>query len=372
MSVPLSILDLSPVSAGSDVATALRNTVDLAQHAERWGFHRYWVAEHHFVSVAGSAPAVLIGQIAAATNTIHVGAAAVQLGFTTASAVVESFGMLAAFHPGRIDLGVGRSAQLRTEAQRQPSGKPVRHTEWRDIGGVVVPPPVDVGALLRSERLQATTALLQQPGAVAPDFADQVADILAMIDGTHTASGFDVHAVPGERSGLVPWVFGSSKGQSARVAARFGLPFVASYHITPATALDAIDLYRNAFEPSAALTRPYVVVSADVLAAEDSATAHRLAASFGHWVYSIRAGGGAAPYPDPETVPPLTDEQQAAVLDRTATQFVGDPASVVERLTTLQRVTGADELVITSVAHDHADRLRSHQLIAREWGATPF
>ncbi len=157
-----------------------------------------------------------------------------------------------------------------------------------------------------------------------------------------------------------------------RHGGRLPVDSAARASFTPATALDAIDLYRNAFEPSAALTRPYVVVSADVLAAEDSATAHRLAASFGHWVYSIRAGGGAAPYPDPETVPPLTDEQQAAVLDRTATQFVGDPASVVERLTTLQRVTGADELVITSVAHDHADRLRSHQLIAREWGATPF
>ncbi|AQA03823.1 luciferase family oxidoreductase [Mycobacterium sp. MS1601] len=368
MSVPLSILDLSPVSAGSDAPTALRNTVDLAQHAEVWGFSRYWVAEHHFVSVASSAPAVLIGQIAAATNTIHVGAAAVQLGFTTAGAVVESFGTLAAFHPGRIDLGVGRSGQLRTEAQKKQTPKPVPSTEWREVGDVVVPPPFDVAAFLRGERLRATTALLQQPEAVAPDFADQVADILAMLDGTHTVSGFDVHAVPGECSGLVPWVFGSSSGQSAQVAGRFGLPFVASYHITPATALDAIAAYRNAFRPSAALAQPYVVVSADVLAADDSATAHRLASSFGHWVYSIRAGGGAAPYPDPASVPPLTDEQRAVVLDRTATQFVGDPAEVTARLTALQRVAAADELVITSVAHDHADRLRSHQLIAEQWG----
>jgi len=109
MSVPLSILDLSPISEGSDAASALRNTVDLAQHAEQWGYRRYWVAEHHFVSVASAAPAVLIGQIAAATTRIRVGAAAVQLGQTTAIATVESFGMLEAFHPGRIDLGVGRS-----------------------------------------------------------------------------------------------------------------------------------------------------------------------------------------------------------------------------------------------------------------------
>ncbi len=116
MTVPLSILDLSPISEGTDAATALRNSVDLAQHAEQWGYKRYWVAEHHFVAVASSQPAVLIGQIAAATNTIRVGAAAVQLGQTTAIAVVESFGILDAFHPGRIDLGVGRSGQRRREA----------------------------------------------------------------------------------------------------------------------------------------------------------------------------------------------------------------------------------------------------------------
>src|SRR5436305_7336962 len=125
MSVPLSILDLAPVSEGSDAATALHNTVDLAQHAEQWGYKRFWIAEHHFVAVASAAPAVLIGQIAAATNTIRVGAAAVQLGYTTAVAVVESFGMLDAFFPGRIDLGVGRSGQRRaeegkTEKPREP------------------------------------------------------------------------------------------------------------------------------------------------------------------------------------------------------------------------------------------------------------
>ena len=118
-----------------------------------------------------------------------------------------------------------------------------------------------------------------------------------------------MHAVPGERTALTPWVFGSSKGQSAQVAGANGLPFVASYHITPATALDAIDAYRAAFKPSAALSEPYVVVSADVVVADDTATARHLASSYGHWVYSIRTGGGAAPYPDPDTGEPLTDEQ---------------------------------------------------------------
>ncbi|MFG1933129.1 LLM class flavin-dependent oxidoreductase [Mycobacterium sp. NPDC048908] len=370
MTVPLSILDLAPISQGSDTATALRNTIDLARHAEQWGFKRYWVAEHHFVAVASSSPAVLIGQIAAATDTIRVGAAAVQLGQTTAIAVVESFGMLDAFYPGRIDLGVGRSGQRGREAVKAGGRKPKKspRTEWLDVGGVVVPPPFDMSVLMRNPRVRATMSVLQQPGAVAPDFDEQVADILAMLGGRYVIDGIDAHAVPGEGSGMVPWVFGSSKGQSARVAGARGLPFVASYHITPATALDAIDVYRDVFRPSAALTEPYVVVSADVVVADDSATARHLASSYGHWVYSVRAGGGAAPYPDPDTVEPLTAEQAELVKDRTATQFVGDPDEVADKLQTLQRVTAADELVITSVTHCHADRLRSHELIAKRWG----
>ena len=126
MSVPLSILDLAPISEGCDAASALHNTVDLAQHAEQWGYKRYWIAEHHFVAVASSSPAVLIGQIAAATDRIRVGAAAVQLGQTTAVAVVESFGMLEAFHPGRIDLGVGRSGQRRREALKDGESRPTK------------------------------------------------------------------------------------------------------------------------------------------------------------------------------------------------------------------------------------------------------
>ncbi len=187
MTVPLSILDLAPISEGSDAATALRNTVDLAQHAEQWGFKRYWIAEHHFVAVASAAPAVLIGQIAAATERIRVGAAAVQLGQTTAVAVAESFGMLDAFHPGRIDLGVGRSGQRRREALKDKDGppKPKPPTEWRDVGGVVVPPPFDISALMRNPRLRARMSVLTQPEAVPPDFADQVGDILAMLDGSY-------------------------------------------------------------------------------------------------------------------------------------------------------------------------------------------
>jgi len=367
--VPISILDLAPVSEGSDTATALRNTIELAQCAEQWGYRRYWIAEHHFVAVASAAPAVLIGQIAAATNKIRVGSGAVQLSHTTAAAVVESFGMLDAFYPGRIDLGLGRSAQRRItkpKGPRPPRPEPSR--EWREVDGVVIPPAFDLRGLLGSGRVRATMSILQQPEAVAPDFEEQLGDIIAMLAGNYEVDGIDLHAVPGDGAALTPWIFGSSKGRSAEVAGALGLPFVASYHITPSSALDAIDAYRDAFVPSATLARPYVVVSADIVVADDTATAKQLASSYGQWVYSIRAGDGAIPYPDPDNCAPLTDEQLAVVKDRIATQFVGNPDEVAERLHTLQRATSADELVITSVTHRHQDRLRSHELIAKRWG----
>lgn len=368
---PLSILDLAPISAGGDATTALRNTIDLAQHAEQWGYKRYWLAEHHFVAVASSSPAVLIGQIAAATTHIRVGSAAVQLGHTTAIAVVESFGLLDAFYPGRIDMGLGRSGQRRKEAVASSTPQPQRRSgPWREVDGLVIPTPFDLTELMKSRRLRAQGSVLVQPSAVPADFADQIADIEAMLDGTYSVNGHELHAVPGEHAQLTPWIFGSTKGQSAQVAGARGLPFVASYHITPGTALDAIAAYREAFRPSRYLTRPYLVVSADIVVSDDNSTARHLASGYGHWVHSIRSGQGAMPYPDSGICAPLTEDQLALVADRTATQFVGDPDEVAERLEVLGRVTDADELVITSVTHRHADRLRSHELIAKRWGLT--
>ncbi len=369
---PLSILDLAPISAGSDAATALRNTIDLAQHAERWGYRRYWLAEHHFVAVASSSPVTLMGQIAAATKRINVGSAAVQVGHTTALAVVESFGILDALYPGRIDMGLGRSGQRRHEAGTSsfPATSERARPRWREVDGLVVPTPFDQTPLMKSERIRAQASVLAQPCAQPPDFAEQLADIEAMLDGTYTVNDHELHAVPGEHAQLTPWIFGSTKGQSAEVAGARGLPFVASYHITPGTAIDAITAYRNAFRPSARLPEPYVVVSADVVVAEDSATARHLASGYGRWVHSIRSGQGAIPYPDPDFCEPLTDDEQALVADRTATQFVGNPDEVADRLELLRRVTEADELVITSVTHRHVDRLRSHELIAKRWGLT--
>lgn len=366
--VPLSVLDLSPVSEGSSVPEALRNTIDLARHVEAWGYRRYWVAEHHFVAVASSAPDVLIGAIAAATRTIRVGAAAVQLGHNTAIGVVESFGTLDALYPGRIDLGLGRSGQRRAEALAgaAPETAP-RATEIRD--GLIIPPPFSPAKLLSSSRSAASVGILQRPGAQSPDFAQQVEDILAFLDGTYTApDGTDLHASPGEGADLELWVFGSSAGPSAELAGRLGLPFGANYHVSPGTTVEAVEAYRAAFRPSSILRKPYVVVSADAVVADDDATARELASTYGHWTHSIRSGHGAIPYPNPDTTPPLTDEERALVDDRIVTQFVGSPSTVAERLDTLRRVTDADELVVTSVTHGHEDRLRSYELLAREWG----
>ncbi|WP_040792519.1 LLM class flavin-dependent oxidoreductase [Nocardia paucivorans] len=369
MTVPLSILDLSPISAGSDARQAIRNTIDLARHAEAWGYRRYWVAEHHFAAVASSAPTELIALIAAATETIRVGSAAVQAGHHTSASVVEAFGTIDALYPGRLDLGLGRSAHRFSEIRTgtSPVAGPDRPTVVRD--GVVVPPPFTPAQIQDTSRLVATMAALQLPGAEPLDYTRQVEEIRALLAGTHTTpDGIDLHAVPGEGAQVQLWLFGSSGGESAQLAGRLGLPFAANYHVSPGTILETVDAYRAAFRPSEHYPEPYLVVSADVVVAEDDETARHLASTYGHWVYSIRSGAGAAEYLDPDTAPPLTEQQRRLVHDRVITQFVGTPASVAARLDALQRLTGADELVVTSVTHRHEDRLTSHRLLAREWG----
>ncbi|MET8652332.1 MULTISPECIES: LLM class flavin-dependent oxidoreductase [Nocardia] len=376
MSVPLSILDLAPVSAGSTPQQALRNTVELAQRAEEWGYHRYWLAEHHFVAVASSSSITLIGLVAAATSRIRVGSAAVQVGHHTSASIVEAFGTIDALYPGRLDLGLGRSGHRRAQFGSEPShpkvGRPVVDTvtgRTRIVDGVVVPPPFEPGRIVDRTKFLASVHALQQQGAQPPEFSDQVDEVLALLDGTYTTpDGVALHAVPGEGAQVQVWLFGSSGGASAQVAGSLGLPFAANYHVSPGTSLEAVEAYRAAFRPSRYLSEPYVVVSADVVVAPDDATARHRASTYGHWVHSIRSGAGAVEYIDPDTATPLTADQRRLVDDRLATQFVGSPATVVERLSALRRVTGADELLVTSVTHDHEQRLESHRLLADAWG----
>ncbi|MEU6432276.1 LLM class flavin-dependent oxidoreductase [Microbispora sp. NPDC046973] len=377
--VPLSILDLSPIPSGSGAGDALRNSIDLARHAERLGYLRYWVAEHHFAAgVASSAPAVLIGLIAAATDHIRVGSGAVQLGHQTPVAVVEQFGLIDALHPGRIDLGLGRSGQRRAEIvaaapQAPQPARPAVPRESRVVDGLLIPPPFSFAELARSPQLALQAALLQQPGALTPDFADQVDEVIAFLDGTYRSpDGIAAHAVPGEGAEVELWILGSSGGQSAQVAGERGLPFAANYHVSPASVLEAVEAYRDAFTPSKVLSEPYVVVSADAVVAEDDATARELAKPYGLWVRAIRSGQGAIPYPTPEEADAhvWSEADRELVADRVDTQFVGSPETVAERLRVLQRVTGADELLVTTITHGHAERVRSYELLAEAWHGT--
>ena len=405
---PLAVLDLVPISSGSSAAAALRNSIDLAQTAERLGYARYWFAEHHLnPGVAGTSPAVVLALTAAATTTIRIGSGAVQMGHRTALATVEEFGLIDALHPGRLDLGLGRSGgrppggsgtgpggiggAARGDGGREPSmleGSPPESSGGP--GGIappegaatlspktvaarnrlLIPPKFDLRRLLGSPRIAMQKGLLQLPGAQSQDYGEQVGDVLALLRGTYRSpDGVPGRAVPGEYAQVQVWILGSSGGESAEAGGSNGLRFAANYHVSPATVLEAVDGYRAAFRPSADLDRPYVSVSADVVVAEDEETARELATGYGLWVRSIRSGAGAINFPTPQEARQhtWTDADRELVADRVDTQFVGSPSQVADKLEQLRDATEADELLVTTITHDHADRVRSYQLLAEEW-----
>jgi alkanesulfonate monooxygenase SsuD/methylene tetrahydromethanopterin reductase-like flavin-dependent oxidoreductase (luciferase family) len=374
-STPLAVLDLVPIPSGSTAADALRNSIDLAQQAERFGYARYWFAEHHLSpGVAGTSPAVVLALTAAATSVIRIGSGAVQLGHRTALSTVEEFGLIDALHPGRLDLGLGRSGGRPPEQYLTavpPSGTSATEVSGgRTPNGLLIPPRYSPEALLKSPRFALQRKLLQLPNAQPQDYGEQVDDILALLRGNYVSpDGVRARAIPGEGAAVQVWILGSSGGQSADVAGRNGLRFAANYHISPATVLEAADGYRAAFRPSAELDRPYLSVSADVVVAESEAAARELATGYGLWVRSIRTGEGAIEFPTPDEARShiCSEEDRALVADRVDTQFVGSPKQVAGQLEQLRDATGADELIITTITHDHADRVRSYQLLAQEW-----
>ena len=388
---PLAVLDLVPITSGGSAGGALRASIDLARHAERFGYARYWFAEHHLnPGVAGASPAVALALTAAATSTIRIGSGAVQLGHRTALSVVEEFGLIDALHRGRLDLGLGRSGGGPPDGDRgreHDGGRGREHDGGRDreprhVGathvvdgrapnGLRIPPRFRAERLLASPRFELQRKLLQQPGAHAQDYSEQIDDILALLRGSYrSADGVEAHAVPGEGAAVQVWILGSSGGESAKVAGSNGLRFAANYHVSPATVLEAVEGYRSAFRSSAELDRPYISVSADVVVAQDEAVARELAAGYGPWVHSIRSGAGAIAYPTPDESRAYVwpEAGRALVADRVDTQFVGSAQQVADQLEQLQEATGADELIITTITHDHADRVRSYQLLAQEWG----
>jgi luciferase family oxidoreductase group 1 len=324
--VPLSVLDLAPVPAGGTAGQALRATIALAREAERLGFTRFWVAEHHGMpGVASSSPPVLIGHIAEATTRIRVGSGGVMLPNHPSLVVAEQFGMLEALHPGRIDLGIGRA------------------------------PGTD----------QATAAALRHRG---PDeFPRQLTDLLGFFTGQWPVGHpyATVRAVPGEGAGPDMWLLGSS-GYSAQVAGTLGLPFAFAHHFMPANTLPALALYRESFRPSATLDRPYAMVAAAVICADTDERARFLAGASALSFLRLRQGRpGLVPSPEEAAAYPYSTVEKAFIADRQSTQYIGIPDKVRTGLEDLVKRTEADELMITTQTYDPADRLRSFELLAK-------
>jgi luciferase family oxidoreductase group 1 len=330
--VPFSVLDLAPVPTGSSPGDALRATIDLARHVEQLGFRRFWVAEHHNMpGVASSAPPVLVGQIAAATSGIRVGSGGVMLPNHAPLVVAEQFGMLEALYPGRIDLGIGRA------------------------------PGSD----------QATAAALGHRGP--EDFPHQLTDLIGFFTGEwpprHPLA--TVHAVPGQGDAPAMWLLGSS-GYSAQVAALLGLPFAFAHHFMPANTLPALALYRENFRPSATLDRPYAMVAAGVICAETDERAQWLAGPSALSFLRLRQGRpGTMPSPEEAAAYAYTDLDRAMILERQGSQLIGSPETVRRGLTELLERTKADELMLTTMVFDPADRLRSFELVAEAMDITP-
>jgi luciferase family oxidoreductase group 1 len=332
--VPLSVLDLCPVPTGGSTREALRRSVDLARHVERWGYSRYWVAEHHNMpGIASSAPAVLTGQIASSTSVIRVGSGGVMLPNHAPLTVAEQFGMLEAMYPGRIDLGIGRAPGTDRATAR---------------------------ALRRGAEGLSAAGYASQVAELRAYFADRPAQDSPAQD--HQAG--QIRAIPAEGNEPAVWLLGST-GYSAEMAGLLGLPFAFAYHISAANARPALALYRRVFRPSARLAEPYCLISVSVLCAEDTEAARWRHGSTRLSTLRLRAG-------HPSTLPsPLeaadraySDAEQAVIAEATASHVVGDPATVAEQLGRLAETTGADELMLTTSTFAHADRLASYELLA--------
>jgi luciferase family oxidoreductase group 1 len=330
---PLSILDLSPIVEGSDAAAALRHSLDLAQHAEAWGYRRYWVAEHHNMDgVASSATAVLVGYIAGGTKHIRVGSGGVMLPNHAPLVIAEQFGTLATLYPGRIDLGLGRAPGTDRPTMRALR----RHLAASDDEEGF---PRDVMEL---------QAYLGDGGADQP-----------------------VRAIPGTGTRVPIWLLGSSL-YSAQLAAYLGLPFAFASHFAPELLLQAMEVYRGGYRPSADWPAPHAMVGVNVVAADtDDEAAWWLTSIQQRFLGMQRGRRGPLPRPiSPAELEALwTAQERAGVQRMLAATAVGAPASVRRQLAAIVERTAADELIVAGAIHDHAARLRSYELLAGTWAA---
>jgi luciferase family oxidoreductase group 1 len=319
-----SVLDLAPIVEGGDARQALDNSLDLARHAERLGYTRFWLAEHHNMpGVASAATAVAIAHVAGGTSTIRVGAGGIMLPNHAPLVIAEQFGTLAALHPGRIDLGVGRAPgtdQVTAQALR------------RHLAGDI------------------------------DSFPNDVAELMAYL-GT-AEPGQRVRAIPGEGTNVPLWILGSSL-YGAQLAAAFGLPYAFASHFAPAALDEAVELYRHRFRPSEQLDRPYVMVGTNVFAADSDSEAELLMTSIQQAFLNLRRGTPAPlPPPIPGFEAQLSPVERAGLEQALSCSAVGTPERVQARLAEIVARTQADELMITAQVFDHGARLRSFEIAA--------
>lgn len=317
-----SVLDLSPIRQGGNAAESFGNSLDLAQHAERWGYTRFWVAEHHNLpGVASAATSILIGHIAGGTSTLRVGAGGIMLPNHAPLVIAEQFGTLESLYPGRIDLGVGRA----------PGGDQ-----------------------------NTARALRRYLAGSADNFPGDLLELMSYFSPAEPNSA--VHAVPGEGLEVPIWLLGSSDF-SASLAAELGLPFAFASHFAPDFLLPALILYRENFKPSDRLAEPRAMVGVNVVAADTDAEARYLFTSLQQQALNmIRGRPAQLPPPVDSMEGRWTPTERAHVEQRTRVSAVGSIVTVRERLKTILEATRADELILTAHIYDHAARMRSFEL----------
>jgi luciferase family oxidoreductase group 1 len=334
--VPLSVLDLSPVTTGASGADALRNSIDLARHADRLGFTRYWLAEHHNLpTIASSAPEIMIGEIAAATTRMRVGSGGVMLANHAPLMVAERFKVLEALHPGRIDLGLGRAPGT---------------------------DPVTSFALRR-----------RQDAREGDDFLERFQELLLFESrGFPESHPFrNVRPMPADVALPPIWLLGSS-GYSAELAAAVGAGYSFAHHFSDYDGIAAMTSYRAHFKPSAMRASPYAILACAAIAADNDAEAERLASS-ADLHFARRGKGEYLPLESPEAAAayPYTPVDRERIAHHRKRLFVGSPATVMARLAPLIKATQADEVMITTMVYDHGARKRSYELMAEALSLSP-
>jgi luciferase family oxidoreductase group 1 len=321
--VPLSVLDLSPIVAGGDARQALRNTLDLARHAERWGYKRFWLAEHHSMpGIASAATSVVIGHVAGGTSRIRVGAGGIMLPNHSPLVIAEQFGTLDALYPGRIDLGLGRAPG--------------------------------------SDRF--TMHAMRRDATSADAFPQDVQELLAYLRAPEP--GQRVVAVPGAGSNVPVWLLGSSLF-SARLAAALGLPFAFASHFAPDLIQQALQMYRANFQPSESLARPYAMLGVSVVAADTDAEAQRLSTSMMQQFLALQRGQPVMLQPPVDSMDGRWSEmERRGVTHVLRRAIVGGPDTVAAGVKQFIEETAADELIVVAQIYDHAARLRSYEILA--------